>query len=184
MSSNPYQNLIENGISAEVLSLLADSISQDLEFVDTLGNTLLHLAARRRADSEPIISELIGLGLDVNAKNNIGRTPLHAARSVEAVYALAEHGADLNILCEADVTPLYQSMWRRNEDIALALLESGADKDILSPEGEPMLVVAFKFGLTRVQAKLQFDPSVSAQRVLELPAVLSSVSDNERGYAW
>ena len=52
---------------------------------------------------------LIETGLDVNAVNSFGRTPLHYAvgnGNPDVITVLIEAGADPNARCDADETPL------------------------------------------------------------------------------
>ena len=46
------------------------------------------------------VKELLNLGKDVNAGNDVGWTPLHisvAIKDIEIMTLLLEHGADLNL---------------------------------------------------------------------------------------
>gem|GEM_PF-844634 len=86
----------------------ADYVSQggDMHGVDSERNTPLHYAARFRQEW---LEKLIAAGLDVNAVNIHGETPLHLAAAddnVEQVRILLEHGADVNIRDKTGNTPL------------------------------------------------------------------------------
>ena len=69
------------------------------------GESALHAAARRPLRHTPeVIALLAEIGLDVNARNETGQTPLHIARiydNLAAVRTLLELGADPNAQDEA-----------------------------------------------------------------------------------
>ena len=67
----------------------------------------------------------------VHAKDRLGRTPLHLARSSQAVTLLLDHGARVNAQDKHHHTPLYTACVSNLPYLAQALLESGA---ILSKE--------------------------------------------------
>ena len=71
--------------------------SQYVDFsCNTDGDTLLHLATRRM--NEKSVKMLLRIGADPNARNKIGRTPLHEAAisgSLKILQLLVEYGGDL-----------------------------------------------------------------------------------------
>ena len=76
--------------------------------VGKLNSNLLHLAAR--ADDETAIDAILKAGIDINATNDRGETPLHIAayfRSIHAIELLIERGADRNAKDHLDRTPLH-----------------------------------------------------------------------------
>ena len=100
---------------------------------------MLHLAV----DTMPklpdlaIVKRLIEAGVDVNAPECDGWTPLHfAARtgSVEAVRLLLVAGAQVNVRDSKGITPLHRALLPKHHNFPLleALLEAGADPDIPS----------------------------------------------------
>ena len=73
--------------------------------------TPLHLALANRAP-EKAIELLINAGVDVNAKNSLGETPLHVAvewSSIEAAQLLLAHGANVNARNNEGKTPLHEA---------------------------------------------------------------------------
>lgn len=74
------------------------------------GDNLLHVSARKMIPSLTIISKLANSGVDINAKNNDGDTPLLVAlydgkNEVEMCKALVTAGADVNITNRKNKTP-------------------------------------------------------------------------------
>jgi ankyrin repeat protein len=65
---------------------------------DRNGNTLLHFAAA--GDNVALIDSLIKCGLEINAQNKLGQTPLHIAYKhgkLETSLLLIRYSADTNI---------------------------------------------------------------------------------------
>lgn len=108
---------------------------------DEAGNTALHLAARWGALTG--LQHLISKGADLNAVNNKGQTPLHAAIEracpsicgtrptadcwYQTVYWLIYHGADLDIEDSGKRTPLKLATQKEDwaiEDLLVKTLEA------------------------------------------------------------
>jgi ankyrin repeat protein len=90
----------------------------------------LHFAAGRGDLAR--VKELIAEGYDVNAIDEIGKTPLHYAvndEQCEVVTYLIEAGADVNAHDEATIgnTPLADVAGKCSLNIARILIEAGAD---------------------------------------------------------
>jgi ankyrin repeat protein len=103
-----------------------------------LKNTPLHYAASTsRTDNAALLLEA---GAKINARNNYNFAPLHwAAKSGQAgmIRLLAERGADLNVKTSTQFiinefrTPLYLAVDQDHYDAAKALLEAGADPNVV-----------------------------------------------------
>lgn len=114
-------------------------------------------------DSLPMIDRLLGLGLDVNAKDINGKTALlHATQSYTAeridgvIYPLShqmnlairkllDHGADPNISDSAGVTPLHGATSSHHYNLVEMLLEADANPNHMSNEGTTPLFAALRF---------------------------------------
>jgi ankyrin repeat protein len=85
------------------------------------------------------VRNLLEKGADVNARTDMGETPLHLAHSEEVARFLIEHGADVNARDgEYGMTPLF------NQGIAVCrfLVEKGADVNAPSRKGVTPLMWA------------------------------------------
>jgi len=103
--------------------------------------SLLHQAVAA-GDSERVAS-LLSKGIDVNAKDDKGNTPLHLAarygyKKKDIAELLIANGADVNARNADGWTPLHFTAWRRytgHEDITELLVKNGADIEARDREG-------------------------------------------------
>jgi ankyrin repeat protein len=123
------------------------SVQNSLSERDAHGDTALHRAARGY-DAEDA-GRIIAAGADVNATNNLGRTPLHAA--VEKIYSrpgpleeLLKAGANVNAQDNEGLTPLHvlataDTSFRK--EATRALLEAGANPNARDKHGRTPLLL-------------------------------------------
>ena len=82
----------------------------------------------------------LAAGTDVNAKTDIGSTPLHPATysgHKEIVELLIAKGADVNAKMTTDETPLDNAIERQHTEIADLLSKHGGIRDVkLKAEGK------------------------------------------------
>lgn len=97
------------------------------------GDTPLHIAAR--AWRLPLLEVLIGVGADVNIKNNAGETPLHIACGIRGgeveggtsvVTALIRAGADTTARTLLGDSASQIAMRARNTDLVLIITTNGS----------------------------------------------------------
>ena len=84
-------------------------------------------------------------GSDVNAKDEVGRTPLHDATFYghkEIVELLIAKGADVNAKDKWDVTPLNGAAANGDKEIAELLIAKGADVNAKNDNGRTPLDLA------------------------------------------
>jgi ankyrin repeat protein len=95
---------------------------------------------------------LIINGIDVNAKSDLGRTPLHEAAEIDSrdiVKLLISNGADVNAKTKDGWTPLHSAIYfsRWNKDVIELLLTNGADINAITTDGKTPLSLAKEKGL-------------------------------------
>lgn len=104
----------------------------------------LHAAARAGDTAEVI--RLLATGVDVDARDSLGGTPLLDAvweGREDAVRVLVAHGADVNAKhLEAGVTALQYAVLTGRAAITRELLQAGAHTDVRDRSGEAVLHVA------------------------------------------
>lgn len=114
---------------------LEKTLPNDLSYAAMLGD----VAAARR---------VISFGVDVNARDQEGLTPLLRAvmyENVEVLRLLLEHGADVSIRGaddypgEAGLIALHAAAWNGREDIYRLLVAAGADPTVRSHDGYSVL---------------------------------------------
>jgi ankyrin repeat protein len=91
------------------------------------GDTVLHIALENCAP-DSILAAIVKLGVDVNAKNNYGQTPLSIAARAEddaAIRFLFHHGANPK-LGAGDANPLSEALQQDNFANARLLIDQGA----------------------------------------------------------
>ncbi|UWX11390.1 CRPV-281 [Crowpox virus] len=92
ISSGIAKLLIENGCS--------------VNDTDVAGKTPLHYASESDTNYD-LVKTLISMGAKVNVRDNDGNTPLHSACHASKIVTLSlEHGAEINITNNYDITPL------------------------------------------------------------------------------
>jgi len=108
--------------------------------VDSDGNSLLHIAARR--GEENIFELLLSHGGDVHAVNKYKMTPLHYAAiggNEKIARILIDNGADVNKQNHGGWTPLYNAGMEGYADVCRLLIENGAKLNIQDNNGDTPL---------------------------------------------
>jgi len=121
----------------------------DPNFRNDEGKTPLHDAAEYCPEA---IDTLIKYGADPNARDVGGFTPLHIAAlegSVEAAKALIPH-ADVNARDKEERMPLHLALEYNNCDVAMLLLQHGADPNARDGKGRTPLHLASAAGCVEV----------------------------------
>ncbi|MDE2874091.1 MAG: ankyrin repeat domain-containing protein [Gemmatimonadota bacterium] len=106
------------------------------------GLSPLHEAVE--AGHPSVVAALLEAGADVHARHSEdGPTPLHRARNPEVVALLLEAGAEIDARAHfrwpfdfPGMTPLHAAARWGHAAVFLALLEAGADPEILDGEGK------------------------------------------------
>jgi hypothetical protein len=117
--------LIDKGANFEIDSFDEDGFKIYSQFDDTL----LHRATHNSFDLD-IIDYLIKKGANVNAKDHLGKTPLHRAvrsRRLDVVKYLITQGADVNAKEEFGDGVLVSAVSSGNLEMVKYIVEQGAD---------------------------------------------------------
>lgn len=95
--------------------------------VDSLNNTALHHAVRRR--NKDMVDLLVrDTDIDVNAKTQVGMTALHLVcmnGDLEICRTLLRHNADIRAKTADDSTPLHTAIFNCNTHLAELLIKRG-----------------------------------------------------------
>lgn len=140
-------------------------------------STLLHVCAKHCNSDLPFsVAELTDAGIDVNARNDRGDTPLHVACSADApltfVRQLLEAGADVNALNVMRRSPLHCVAKNRNASLSEQQLE------LLVAHGVAAVDGADSTGLTPLMLATRANNRAVVQRLLALGASVGLVSDD------
>lgn len=129
--------------AAAVASLLGERA--DPAATDAHGWNALHFAVPI-ANSE-ILSQLLQSGMDPDTKTTNGLSALHLAADSATVLALLNEGADVEARNDLSRTPLHQASTFREAEVVEALLNAGADVRARDNDGERPMDLAARNGL-------------------------------------
>lgn len=92
------------------------------------------------------IAYFLQLGVDINAKDEGGNTPLFFAKKAEVVEYLVKNGAEINIKNNHSVSPiLFQINKDDNYEVIKKMVEKGADIDDKDEKGWTGLMYAVAY---------------------------------------
>lgn len=138
----------------------------------------LHLALINN-QSEKTIQHLIKAGINVNQKDEDGKTPLHYAvkdkRSLKIIQLLLKAGANINIQDNKLNTPLnYAVKTNRNSKIIWFLLKAGADPNIQNNHYmTPLHEAIFKrMNLKTIEEILKHGFKINRKNEMQLSTIL------------
>ena len=129
----------------ELLHLLEAHPKVYKAFVDS--TDCLHLALKQ-GDEETIIM-FLERGIDINAKDNLGKTALHHATErgdMDIITLLLDRGADIHVIDNYGRTALHYAARMGDKDIITLLLDKGADIHAKNNYGDTALHKATERG--------------------------------------
>ena len=138
------------------LTLLIKHGAHDVDLQDSDGYTALHYAVYSSDISCEILSCLIGIGADVNARTNNGVTPLMIAAEeghINAVTSLVKCGANVHLHDKDGQRALHHAMQSPQASICevlSCLIKNGADVNAHTFHNETPLMLASRDGHVNV----------------------------------
>ena len=100
------------------------------------------------------VQELLGKGVNPDARDSYGGTALHAAmfqKNMEIVTLLLEHHFDVNAVgLQNGYTPLHDAVWANNIEAVRLLLDRNAKTDIKGKDGLTPFAKAKKEGKSEI----------------------------------
>ena len=142
---NSFIDVCKNGMDSCALNMV-DIL--DLKSADEYGSTALHVVCKygNMRSMMRILDVGVGVGVNVNACDINGDTPLHVAVQnglLEVVRVLIDKGADVNIRNTFLNTPLMKACKNRASEVALELIGNDrVDVNIINKFGETPLITA------------------------------------------
>jgi ankyrin repeat protein len=136
----------------------------DPDAVDDRSRAALHFLAAQTTATD-IAKALLARGADVEIRLSDGSTPLQITRSPEMAEVLLAAGAKINAQNDLGSTALYRLVWDNKHDVALLLLDNGADPRIARHDG-----------LTPLHAATARDAAEVAGALIERGADVNSIS--------
>ena len=137
-----------HAIQSEEADLTLKTILQSETFNVNASNQFkrspLYYAAKTE-DHADLVSYLISLGADVNARDVMGVSPLAATcwhDNADVASCIVDSGADVNILDKDGSTPLIQACSNTSTRVATILLEAGCDLNHKTTSGVTALIAA------------------------------------------
>jgi ankyrin repeat protein len=115
------------------------------------------LADAIRAGDRNTALRMIVNGVDVNAPQGDGTTPLHWAvykLDVELTKALLAHGAQANVVNQYGSAPLAEAVKGGNLELVKLLLEAGVDVEAPNADGQTALMLAARNGEVGIAEQL------------------------------
>ena len=92
------------------------------------------------------VKQQLAAGVDVNAGDVVGETPLHCAKNKEVAELLIAKGADVNAKDNGGWTPLHPASYDGHREVVELLITNGANVNSLSESKEtPLDLAIFAF---------------------------------------
>ncbi len=152
-------------------------------WVLTIGTAAAELADLIQTGDRDAAFELLGTGVDVNAAQGDGTTPLHWAvyRSDAALTrALLEYGANADVINDYGSSPLAEAV--KIADLALVelLLAAGADVEAPNEDGQSVLMLSARAGSVEIaEALVRYGADVNAREAWRGQTALMWAADSE-----
>lgn len=141
------------------------NLGANLKDTDNCGRTALHRTAMKHS-STATAQILLDKGLDIEARDEVGRTSLATAvvfNDIEMAKFLLKNGANIETKTDAGETPLLQAVWHNHLQMVQLLLEKGANTETRDINNRTALLDAAHSGkFELVRALVDFGADVKA----------------------
>lgn len=142
----------------KILNNIDDQILQKINISTALASAV--------GGSTKVVKKLIDKKADVNWRSTFGSTPLilAARRNEETTQILIDAKADVNLQNKFGDTALLNACKNYSENIAIKLIDAGADVDFKNENNEIAIAYINDFNLTKVLLHLK---SITNEKILE-----------------
>ena len=106
-------------------------------------------------DKLEILKFLITIGADVNNIDDMGDTPLHHTKNLECAKLLVQNGADIDAAGFQNMTVLSKAIYSGREEMAIYLIERGANINTKMCDYTPLVSSIFKCNYSLIQLLLE-----------------------------
>ena len=128
MAKSKFQQLLNSAVTTNPEEL-KNWIEKEINAKDQNQETVLHKACA--GGNLPTVKYLIQIGAQIEAKAELGETPLHMAVGagkghLEIVQCLIDHGAQIDTKDDNEETPLIYAVLENHLEVVKCLVENGA----------------------------------------------------------
>ena len=149
-------------VALQMLLVLLAAPNLEVDACNQDKNTAFHYFCQKFDHPSMLgpFNRFVERGVDVNAQNSFGETPLHKAifnqsLKLGMVDLLWARGAQLEIFSESGETALHYAVRLGREDMVKFLIQKGADLNAKSSAGKTPLDVATEEGIEAVATRIQ-----------------------------
>jgi ankyrin repeat protein len=151
---------VRAGSPSIIKDLITVRVDEKIEAADKKRWAVLHAGVKIGGSGTR--REQVAAKLEVDPKDNDGRTPIFEANVVDIVSALISAGASVNITDKRNRSPLHEAA-KTKPDIVRMLLQAGAQVNVLDNDGQSPLHEAAKSHPSIVKALLAAGAEINVQ---------------------
>ncbi len=149
ITNHRYPILNAFGFSANIHSSIHSGVIEINQYLaaggnpygrDRNGRTLLHTAVKEKEVG--LTKMLIDKGIQIDARDKSGMSPLHYASSIKIIDLLLANGADINAQTTQGQTLLHRAVEQNEAEIVSLLISRGGETNIRDQKGNYPLHIA------------------------------------------